>query len=167
MDHRQEALNRSTNYKRRTNDFGTGTYGIFVDWFAFDKDASSSHDVYNEGTGRRYKPSRRVYLLQLVVGDPDDEMTPEGRRQQQILRASVTVNQLLAAGVPDPSDIDARLSDVIRYEGDYYNMLTYTPRGHIGEGPSEETVPFTAVRTRDFDAPLDAFPTDVDEVPWG
>ena len=158
LDHRRESKQRQRHFRRRATAFGRGDYGLYIDWHVYDVEVSSVHDVYDEGLEKIYFPTRRVYPLWIVVADPENDVRAEGRHAHKVLQAAVTLRQLADAGIPIPTDVEARLDDVLEYQGEFYTQLTFDPRGHLGKGPGEETLPLTAVRRHPDDSPLDAFP---------
>lgn len=154
MDVRRERAVADREVRRREGVF----YNLNVDWYEFDRHASTQDDVYDDGPERAYGPPKPVRLLWVVVLDEGGVPTEEGRIIQRQIQGAVSIAALESAGVTVPDDATDILDSVISFNGELFKIDTYEPTGHFGKARGF-TVGFTATRRRPgFDMPMDSWP---------
>ena len=121
--------------------------GENVVWFKFDPDATTYDSVYNE-SGRRYLKGINVPVLWIDQGEAPEQYTSEGRRPVMSLRFAVQSraisevhigtqeahgHRIYDRGLIKGDYFDDRLSDVVYYDGRYWEITNFQIRGRIRE----------------------------------
>jgi hypothetical protein len=94
-------------------------------------------DVYDMGSrgegGRRYRSA--IVLPTIYIEEFEDAALSreDGRLPTQNIRIVMLYDDVLAAGMTDPSEYRPHLNDVFFHGGRYYKVYMYKARGRLGD----------------------------------
>lgn len=137
MDTRREKLNVNRQYGRRQRDFQT-----VVDWFLFVPDDSGYDELFDfSGPAGQHQYGEAVSIpVFFVVEEDGAEILEDGGRD---IRKGVSFSlssETFTARTHASIDPRARLNDMFRYEGKYYDVDLFDHKGLIGEPENDVAV---------------------------
>jgi hypothetical protein len=105
--------------------------GEYVRWYQYDAANSTSNPVYDEGPSRRWLPSIQVPVLFVLFQQPPNNPTEAGRYTVADVHFTVSYDQLVKAGISQPSVSDLHFSDRIEWDGKLFDLEDYRLQGYV------------------------------------
>lgn len=149
--------------------------GETIIWFRFDVDTSDYDTVYDEG-GRIYHQGVAIPVLWIDQIEDTETYSSEGRRTTQRFRSAVSARSMAEVGIGSmeahggrlwdtkPTGKpwwDDRLSDLIYYDGRFYEISNFQIRGRNGTG-GDVVIGISGIETQPSDERVwDLFPSEV------
>jgi hypothetical protein len=124
-------------------------YGDSIDYYRFMREASTMHDIYDEGTngGRVYNGPIDLPCLQVIHEEGGNEDTDIGFYYNDDLHATLPFKTFARAGFPHPDLTTADyLKDRIVYDGKVFRVLKINVLGQIQRRDVVVSIEATQVR---------------------
>lgn len=115
-------LRREIRWIDRQHAWHHRNFGETVMWYAYDRDASTYHELPgNEGT-RRYKQGVPVPVFAASQVEGEQTQTEGGNLPLQFLHLTISYKALSRTGIMSPTHAEGHLYDIVYYDGNYFDI---------------------------------------------